>query len=472
MLVAMVSAHHLSLPLYIPLFIIIVCSLLLLSKQWIALLYPIIFCFGYILATLNSSVVPLEEQRDATFMVRLDGRNCGEIIAQQTSTAEWQNMHHDVLLYNLDTLRYHTIICRGDVELIDPAENSYLATMHNKGVTGELKVKKVLSLSAKADIPLAQRINSWALDRLTRLNLREKSFASAAAMGLARREYLDRELTEHYARSGTAHLLALSGLHLGVVLMIISTLCYLIPLLHKGHIYADIISIVAIWLFALMAGLGDSVLRAASMFSLLQLSSLLSRHYSSLNSLFAAAVVILVFDPAALYDLSFRLSFIAVAAILLVGAPLSRLLRSGYLLLDIVVSSIIIGVVATLATAPLISHSFGYISLLSPFVTLPLLLPLSVIIVATTLWVALPLPFLAPLAGMVIDVAATIQNYLVAWFASWGWGFVDYRIDGRQLSICYIFLILLFVALSYLLNRQYRNVTIKQLFDKINRQHR
>ncbi len=469
-----ISAQYLVLPLLLPLVVVAICIVLILVKGWIAALYPLIYCVGFFTANLSyGSIAPVVPQYDATIAMHIDSRYEGEILARQSADDSWHTARHKVAISAgvADSLLHQTIICRANIFQLNPDKNSYLRTMHRKGYSGVVKIRRVLTTSEVAEIPLPRRVNNWALQRLERLELREVTFASAAAMSLARREFLDYDLRESYSRSGTAHLLALSGLHLGVVLMIITSACYLIPLLRRGHIIADILAIVAIWLFAVMAGLGESVMRAAWMFSLLQLAALFSRRYNSLNSLYTAAVMILCCDPAALYDISFRLSFVAVVGILLVGAPLSWRLRSGNFVVDFVVTSIVIGAISTIATAPLISHYFGYVVVLSPITTAPLLLTLTVIILSSILWVIAPLPLLAPVASYAIECAVTIQNYIVAWFASWGYGLVDYRLEGELLGVAYIAMLLIFAWLHSHLTRP-RQKSIHDEFVKINREDR
>ncbi|MFR9534953.1 MAG: ComEC/Rec2 family competence protein [Rikenellaceae bacterium] len=314
--------------------------------------------------------------------------------------------------------------------------------MHRKGFEASVKINNILSINELEHIPLSAKMNRWAMSRLRSLELPDEAFALAAAVGLARREQLSSETTKSYNRTGVAHLLSLSGLHLGVIMLIISAFTFFMPLMRNGHIAADVIAIIAIWLFAFMVGLSESVTRAAWMFSLLKLSSILSRRYNSLNALFTAAVAILCLNPSSLYDLGFALSFTAVAAIIVVGVPICKLVDTDYKILDFVSTSLIISCVATISTTPLISNAFGYIVLLSPITTLPLLLTIFVIILSTTLWVICPFPQLAPLFYWTLEVATTIQNYIVEWFASWEFGVIDYRLSDFGLGVSYLIVII------------------------------
>lgn len=133
----------------------------------------------------------------------------------------------------------------------------------------------------------------------------------------------DKNLIEDDVRTllssvGLAHILALSGLHVGVIAWIIAILLF--PLFLTGHRTArSIITIITLWLFAIMTGLSASVVRAVVMASVIVLAAILQRARSSVNSLCLAALVILVFDPSALWAVGFQLSFAAVLAIVLIA---------------------------------------------------------------------------------------------------------------------------------------------------------
>ncbi len=413
-----------------------------------ALIYPVVALFGILITSLDRPAEQLTQQYDATMVLKVERPPYATLISQLDESGEWVERNAKVIAWCDKSLNYTTIECRANIHPLGENDNSYYRTQQRKGYTARLSSLEQISTFAPAAAPLSARLNHWAMERLERLTLSHETLASIAAMGLARREGLSQEIVEEYNISGTSHLLALSGLHLSIVLLIISSLTYLLPLLHRGNILADIVAIVAIWLFALMVGMGDSVVRAAWMISLVRLSWIISRRYQSLNALLVSAVMILSFDPYSLFDVGFQLSFCAVGAIIVVGAPLTRLLMSRYVALNYVVASLVVGCVATLATAPLVSYYFGYVSLLSPIAT-PLLLPtLTIIIFCTTLWVICPLPPLAAAVSYILEVAATIQNHIVGLFASLQWGSFDFRCSAVELLVSYSIIIVFALFLT------------------------
>lgn len=444
LLCGVITATTLDIHLAISLSLLVVSSIVALLSHRKGVVYVIIFSFAMILPSLSSEPTELEKSSSLKVALRPLSDYSAEILAIEGDKG-WITTHQSVIMSGRrESLSRDSItICRVSTgpnkELFSDRYRYYIYIYeaYNSISAEQLNLHPTLS----------ERMHNWATARLKRLPLDEEEAATAAAIGVGERSGLSDEIRQAYARSGTAHILALSGMHIGVLFLLIRIFIYLFPLMRYGHIIADIVAIVAIWIFAHIAGLSDSVMRAAWMFTLLELSFALSRRYNSLNALFSVAVIMISFDPLAIYDLGFQLSFVAVAAIILWALPLARYLTTGYKLLDSATYIFVIGLIATLATAPLVSYTFGYISILSPITTPLVMLSLSTIIITSIVWIILPLPLWAPLAGGVIEVAATIQNYLVRIFATWDWGYFECKLPQFALYIIYAIYLLITLLL-------------------------
>ena len=112
--------------------------------------------------------------------------------------------------------------------------------------------------------------------------------------------------------AGVAHILVVSGMHVGFLFLLIS----LLYKIHR-HWWVILAGTLTLWSYALLVGLTPSVLRATIMFTIMLLMRLTGGGYSSLNALFIAATILLIADPMILFNLSFQLSFLAVLSILL-----------------------------------------------------------------------------------------------------------------------------------------------------------
>lgn len=189
-----------------------------------------------------------------------------------------------------------------------------------------------------------------------------------SALTLGYREDLDKDVQRAFSASGAMHVLAVSGLHTGIVwgiVMWILTLGGLYKPLWEDKFrrwLLNISTIVLIWAYAFLTGLSPSVMRSALMLTFWALSSLLEQQTSRWNPLLAAAVVILIVNPLALWSVSFQLSFAAVAGIMLFGSSMQQAVVSKGRVWQSVSGLLIVSLAAQLGTMPLTLHYFGQTS--------------------------------------------------------------------------------------------------------------
>ena len=188
---------------------------------------------------------------------------------------------------------------------------------------------------------------------------------------------------------------------------------------------------------AMAAGFPPSAVRAAAMCTVLQAALASASEYVGLNALAAAGFGMLVWNPNWLGDISFQLSFVAVAAILAWGVPLCRRCRTRWKGVNVVVDAYLIGFVATAATAPLVSHTFGVVPLAGLAVN-PLAIALAgVVVFGGALWMLAPVGFLAPAFGFVTGSAAEGISALARLTASLPGGTADYTLGGWPTAAVY-----------------------------------
>ena len=229
-----------------------------------------------------------------------------------------------------------------------------------------------------------------------------------AALLLGESGSIDKATRQEFSAAGVAHVLALSGLHVGIIALIIWWLLFPLDYLRLKKMRL-LLTIAAIALFTAFTGLSPSVVRSAIMIGMVFVSFIFYRRSMSLNALSLAALVILVFSPSAVYSVGFQLSFITVASILLF-ARVPQWLMSGHRWVNHLSATVITSLVAMLATVALSAHYFHTVSLMSVLSNL-LILPL------LPLFLALGALFLlVTAAGMhwqVLDgLLDTISNYI------------------------------------------------------------
>ena len=253
---------------------------------------------------------------------------------------------------------------------------------------------------------------------LSRLGARDgdgDGFAVVAAMALGDKSMLSRELRDVYAVTGGAHVLALSGLHLGIIYMLLSWLLGA----RRWRTVSQFVIILSIWAFVFLVGLSTSVVRAAIMLTTYAILSLGHRDKMSLNTLAFTAIVMLLVNPLSLFDVGFQMSYAAVGSILLF-LPLLEDLVPMHFLLDRPVAKWLMAMTAVscaaqLATAPLIAYWFGRFStyflltnlVVIPAVTLILYLSVAVLLVPSLLHLLL---YIAGLLNQILGKIAVLPG--------------------------------------------------------------
>lgn len=155
------------------------------------------------------------------------------------------------------------------------------------------------------------------------LNAREAALVKALVLG--ERDELDGERKDAFVRSGTIHVLAVSGMHVGLIYIVITSALRWLGRWGWGRILRGLLVLLCLWFYAGLTGAAPSVMRATAMFSLFTLAGIAQARTDSLNSLFAAALVLLLWDPGMITQASFLLSFLAVLGIILFHRPMEKL---------------------------------------------------------------------------------------------------------------------------------------------------
>lgn len=150
--------------------------------------------------------------------------------------------------------------------------------------------------------------------------------AVAEALLIGYKHDLDKDLVQAYSNTGVVHIIAISGLHLGLIYLLLVWLFSKLPFIKNNRYLKTAFILVCLWGFALLTGASASVLRSAVMFSFIVLGKYFFRESSIYNSLAASAFLLLCYDPYLLWDVGFQLSYLAVLGIVWLQKPIHRLL--------------------------------------------------------------------------------------------------------------------------------------------------
>ena len=237
--------------------------------------------------------------------------------------------------------------------------------------------------------------------------------AVRAAMALGDKSALTKELKEVYAVTGASHVLALSGLHLGIIYALLS----LLIVGRRWQMVSQLLIVLCIWAFVFLVGMSTSVVRSATMLTVYALLSLGHRDKMTVNTLAFTAIVMLIVNPLSLYDVGFQMSFMAVFAILVLMPLFEGVFPREYLLSHQTVrwlwSMVAVSVSAQIGVAPLIAYYFGRFStyfLLTNFIVIPA--------ATLILWlspVVLLFSSLAYLLLYIVKCLNTVLEQIAAW---------------------------------------------------------
>ncbi|UCH24378.1 MAG: DNA internalization-related competence protein ComEC/Rec2 [Trueperaceae bacterium] len=286
----------------------------------------------------------------------------------------------------------------------NPGGFDYRGYLRRRGVGGQLYVDEVLEADVRSGLKARLRLG------VTR-GLPPPQAALMEAMTLGVRDELG-ELRDAFAASGLAHLLALSGLHVGILM---AALGWALRPLGLGRYPLMLVFVVG---FIILVGPSPSVLRAGMMVAVVLLSLWLGAgRIEPWPALALAAFLTLLWQPAWIFDLSFQLSYLAVAGLLLFTGPLtSRLLGPKLYALPwwswrkAVAASAVASVSAQALSLPLVASTFGSVPLVSPLVNV-LAVPLAGLLV--------PLGFVAGLLGLLWSPLAGVLNAVTSVLAGW-----------------------------------------------------
>lgn len=246
-------------------------------------------------------------------------------------------------------------------------------------------------------------IRQLALKTFEENHLSGREFAVVSALLLGFREYLDEDLHREFAGAGAMHILCVSGLHVGIIFMVLKFLFSFLIRFKRGRIIQTALIIILIWFYAAITGFSPSVLRAAIMFSFVALGQSLRRSTNIYNTLAASALLLMIIDPYIITRIGFQLSYLAVISIVALQPFIYKQLIFKNYILDKAWAISSVSLAAQLATGPLALFYFNQFPnyfLLANLVVIPLA---SLIIYSALITLVLtPIPILGMLAGKVL----------------------------------------------------------------------
>jgi competence protein ComEC len=338
---------------------------------------------------------------------------------------------------------------------LNPHQFNYKKYMQGLGVYHQLKSSHgsfVLMEKPSATLyGTAAQLRNRIISKLRETDFGDEELGIVQALLLGQRNDISESVYNNYKNAGAVHILAVSGLHIGILLILLQFVLKPLERLPKGRILKLAVMVVLLWGFALLAGLSASVVRAVTMFSFVAYALYLNRPSNTFNILALSILfILLVVDPKLLFQVGFQMSYAAVFAIVWIYPLLQRLWFPKNSLLRKVWQLLSVSIAAQLGVLPISLFYFHQFPGLF-FVSNLLIVPFLGLILGSGILII----FLA-LLNILPDFIVKIYDGLIGWMNSIiGWIaqqeafiFTNISFDSVQLFLSYVIIIGLVLVLS------------------------
>ena len=344
----------------------------------------------------------------------------------------------------------------------NPEQFDYKDYLYKRGITHQiyLKYEDWVDLDYNKSNPIyrfSYFIRDFLLTTMKRLGIQDEEYAVAAAILLGYDDSLPYDLRQKYVAAGAMHILCVSGLHVGVIFMVFSYMLFFLNDRNNiQRVIKQVLLLLLIWFYAMIAGLAPSILRATIMLSFVIVGNVIHRKGVLLNSLAASAFILLSINPANLFDVGFLLSYVAVVGIVVLQNPIKRMFYFKYNFLNKIWEITSVTIAAQIATIPFTIYYFHqfpiYFWLSNLFMT-----PMSsvVIIGGMIMLLFFFIPYLNNFVAYAVSKMIYVMNIGVSWIESLPYSIVrGLYIDELQ------FLVLLLTLLAILFYAEFKSAGI------------
>ena len=259
-------------------------------------------------------------------------------------------------------------------------------------------------------------IREWCEQKIAESGMSDQNVMVAEALILGQKDRLDKDTLRSYSSAGAMHVLAVSGLHVGIIMLIVGAVVKPIKRWRKGRILYLLIVLLSLWFYAIITGLSPSVLRSAIMFSFVVLGLELQRTTSIYQSLLVSAFVLIVLDPWVIFQVGFQLSYLAVIGIVYLQPKIYAYWYFSARVSDWIWKITSVSLAAQFATFPLglyYFHQFPNFFLISNLLVIPL--AFVILLSGISFLIFSFVPFLSELLIWIFDLLLTVLNSGVKW---------------------------------------------------------
>lgn len=334
------------------------------------------------------------------------------LVYLQKDSAASELQYGDLLYFSTS---FNEIRSNGNPKEFDYARYLQIHNIHHQAYISSDNWKMVghqgnpfLSFVFNLRIKLASILNASGMS--------SKNAMVANALLLGQKEFLDKDVLRSYSSAGAMHVLAVSGLHVGIVMLILTTLLSPLKRFKYGKQLFLMSVLTGIWFYALITGLSPSVMRAGVMFTFIVIGKELQRDTTIYQSILVSAFLLILYEPYIIFQVGFQLSYLAVLGIVYLQPKVENLIYVENKLLHKAWQISAVSIAAQIATFPLglyYFHQFPNFFLLSNLLVIPL--AFFILLIGISYLVFHAVPILSEILYWVLDGMISVLNYGVEW---------------------------------------------------------
>jgi competence protein ComEC len=334
----------------------------------------------------------------------------------------------------------------------NPSGLDFSAFAKNAGIKHSIflnNVEEIVKLSNHQDIVrlILNNTRKWIINTIQTHIKDPVESGLTEALLIGYKEDLDPGLQEQYTKTGVSHIIAVSGMHLGLIFYVLHAMLSLVVTRNTSRYLSFCIILPLLWIFAFVTGASASVMRSVLVFTLILLGNLFRKRTGSINVLLASAFFLLVIHPGIINDIGFQLSYAAVLSILIYEPFISKWVYTNNKALTYLWNMVSITLAAQILTTPIVLFHFKQFPLLF-LITNMVAVPLSSIVLLLAIALCATSFLLLPTASFAIAIhfCLTLMNSYIEKIASIDFNTIQIS-TSLSISIClYVLIITLTVA--------------------------
>lgn len=381
---------------------------------------------------------------------RNDTASIGSSIVYLEKTNEAQNLKYgDVLLIQT---KFNTIQSNGNPLEFNYGEYLNMFDIHHQTFIKNNKWQ-LIGHKPNSLFKMTYGISNYLGGLIQKSELSNENKSVAKALLIGQKEDLDKDTLRTYSSAGAMHVLAVSGLHVGIVMYILMFVLKPIKRFKFGKNIFVLSVLFGVWFYAFVTGLSPSVLRSSLMFSFIIIGNEIERETNVYQSILVSAFILILIDPLVIFKVGFQLSYLAVLGIVYLQPKIYNLIYIKYKWGDYLWQITAVSIAAQIATFPLgvyYFHQFPNLFFLSNLIVIPL--AALILGVGIGYFIFHKIPILNDVLLWFLDWILTIMNYCVKWVenlpGSISWG---YSITWYETFMIYITII--FALFSFTLKK-------------------